>query len=247
VNTIFVAWQDPETRDWKTVGRLNRDHEFFRFAYTEGAKDSKNFKPFGRMNELDAVYKSDKLFPLFANRILPKSRPEYLDYMRWLGLNAENHDVMEELSRSAGLRATDSLEMFPYPEPVGENNYEIHFFSRGLSHMYKDNQDRARTLCQGESLYLMGDLQNPHDKMALLMRTNDPVSLIGYLPRYYSAEVCQLIKSNGVENVKVEVEQVNVNAPIQYRVMCKLTSKWPVNFSPFSDKQFQPLAEITSQ
>jgi len=242
MNAIFVAWQDPKTRQWAPVGRLSKDNSEFRFVYTQGAEGLPSFRPFGRMQNLHVMYKSDKLFPLFANRILPKSRPEYKDYMHWLGLNESNYDEMEELSRTAGLRATDSIELFPCPLPTSDNKYELYFFSRGLSHMHIENQERAKTLESGEQLFLMQDLQNDYDEMALLMRTNDPVSLVGYAPRYYSAELTELIKSNGPEKVKVSVEQVNPDAPIQYRVLCKLKTHWSMNFEPCSNDDFKSLA-----
>ena len=88
----------------------------------------------------------------------------------------------------------------------------------------------------------MQDLQNPHDDMALLMRTCDPITLVGYTPRYYSAELTQLIKSTGPDQVKVTVEQVNPEAPIQYRLLCRLVAPWPANLSPCTEKEFAALA-----
>jgi len=108
--------------------------------------------------------------------------------------------------------------------------------------MHSENPERANNLNVGERLYLMQDLQNQFDKMALLLRTNDPVLLVGYAPRYYSAEVSELIKANGQEDVVVTVEKVNKNAPLQYRVLCKLKTKWPVNFTPCSDERYKALA-----
>ncbi|MFV2058896.1 MAG: HIRAN domain-containing protein [Thiohalomonadales bacterium] len=242
MNVIFIAWQDPESRQWAPVGRLSKENSEFSFVYTQGAEEVPNFTPFGRMKDLHAIYKSDTLFPLFSNRVLPKSRPEYSDYMNWLGLNESNYDEMEELSRTAGLRATDSLELFPCPLPTSQNIYELFFFSRGLRHMYSENQERANNLKEGEQLFLMQDFQNSYDGMALMMRTNDPVSLVGYTPRYYSGEVSELIKSNKPENIVVTVEKVNQNAPLQYRVLCKLKTKWPANFMPCSDAQYKALA-----
>ena len=87
----------------------------------------------------------------------------------------------------------------------------------------------------------MHDLQNSHDDMALLMRTDDPVTLVGYAPRYYSAEFIQLIGQNGPDKVKVAVERVNEGAPEQYRILCRLSSPWPANFSPCSSEQFQAM------
>ncbi len=240
---LYIAWQDPDSRSWSPVGRLTRDASLYKFVYTRGAEQAgKKFQPFGRMRDLHVAYQSEELFPLFANRVLPKSRPEYQEYMEWLGLSKQDRDVMDELSRTGGLRATDSLEMFPCPVPDANKNYEVYFFSRGLRHMNADNQERARRLKPGENLYLMQDLQNEFDSMALLVRTGDPISLVGYAPQYYSSEFTQLLRSAGQEEVKVSVERVNSKAPLQYRVLCKLSSPWPSNFAPCSKGPYEALA-----
>ena len=242
MKALFIAWQDTQSRRWAPVGRLTREGGIYRFVYTRGAEAIPCFHPFGRMQDLHKAYKSEELFPIFANRILAKNRPEYRDYLNWLGLSESQYDALDELARTGGLRATDSLELFPCPEPVEGNNYEVYFFCRGLRHLHSENQERARLLKPGERLYLMQDLQNSHDSMAFLMRTDDPVTLVGYAPRYYSAEFTQLIKTTSADQVKVIVEQVNNDAPIQYRVLCKLSSPWPANFSPCTNKQFEALA-----
>lgn len=242
MKALFVAWQDMESRRWAPVGRLTHEGGFYHFVYTSGAEAIPDFRPFGAMRDLHSAYKSEVLFPVFANRILAKNRPEYSDYLKWLGLSEARYDELEELARTGGLRATDSMELFPCPEPTEGKNYEVYFFCRGLRHLHVENQERARQLQPSERLYLMQDLQNPHDPTALLMRTSEPVTLVGYAPRYYSAEFTQLIKSTDPDQVNVTVEQVNLDAPIQYRVLCKLTSPWPANFSPCATKEFQALA-----
>lgn len=241
MKALYIAWQDPKSRRWAPVGQLTRDGETYRFVYTRGAEVIQNFKPFGRMTDMHTAYFSDELFPLFANRVLPKGRPEYKEYLYWLGLNEADHDALDELARTGGLRATDSLELFPCPEPTCENNYEVRFFSRGLRHLNLENQARARDLKPGERLFLMRDLQNEHDAMALLLRTGDPIFLVGYAPRYYSEEFNQLIGLSNQENAKVTVEQVNQDAPIQYRVLCRFASLWPVNFHPCAGENFRTL------
>ena len=242
MKALFVAWQDSISRRWAPVGRLTHENGVYNFVYTRGAEGMSNFQPFGRMQDLHKSYKSEELFPIFANRILAKNRPEYSDYQKWLGLTEASYDALEELARTGGLRATDSLELFPCPAPTEGKNYEVYFFCRGLRHLHKENQGRTDHLQFGERLYLMQDLQNPHDSMALLMRTSDPITLVGYTPRYYSAEFTQLIKSTDLDQVKVTVERVNIDAPIQYRVLCKLASPWPVNFSPCTMKEYEALA-----
>jgi hypothetical protein len=245
MTTLFVAWQDPSSRSWIPVGRLTYQNGRYAFAYTRGAQDaktSKNFRPFGRMTDLGVVYVSKELFPLFANRVLNESRPEYPDYLRWLGLPHQESNELEVLARSGGLRATDTLEVFPCPEPTGDQEYVVYFFSRGIRHLLPENQARIPTLKVGQRLFLMKDVQNSFDPSAILMRTADPVANVGYCPQYFSQEFTGLLDVVGCDNVSVTVERVNADAPMQFKLLCKLTAPWPKNFRPCSMDQFQVLA-----
>jgi len=242
MKSLFVAWQDPQSRQWAPVGRLSRHAEKYHFVYTQGAKEMVNFTPFGRMTDLRAEYVSEELFPLFANRILAKSRPEYDQYLGWLGMERSKYDALDELARTGGVRATDSLELFACPEPTKDLNYEVYFFGRGLRHLHPENQQRAAELKPGERLYVMPDPQNEFDSMALLMRTGDPITLVGYAPRYFSAEFTQLMDLVDIQNVKVTVERVNLDAPLQYRILCRINSPWPAKFQPCQFGAFESLA-----
>ena len=103
MNTLYVAWQNPETRGWSPVARLSYQDSLYRFEYTKGAKN-RHFVPFGLLKELNQVYYSHELFPLFANRLLAKSRPEYQAYLNWLGVvGPESNDPMLLLARSGAL------------------------------------------------------------------------------------------------------------------------------------------------
>lgn len=246
MKALFVAYQDSGSRMWTPVARLTHDGKSYHFAYTYGAKDIPNFVPFGRMLNLDAEYVSEQIFPLFANRLLPKSRPEYKDYLNWLGLNEVSHDALEELARTGGLRATDTLELIPCPEPTSSNQFETYFFCRGLSHLPSESQSRTLTLSAGSQLYLMQDIQNINDDMALLLRTDEPITLVGYVPRYYSAEFSRLINLAGEKTIKVTVEKVNLDAPIQYRILCKVTAPWPTQFQPCQTRPFQVVPSLHS-
>lgn len=232
MKALFVAYQDTTSRTWTPVARLTYDGKLYHFAYTNGAKQLPSFFPFGRMNDINAEYVSEEIFPLFSNRMLPKSRPEYNDYLSWLGLGEDNHNSLEELARTGGLRATDSLELIPCPEPTITNKYEVYFFCRGLRHLPTENQERTLTLQGGEKLFLMQDIQNDSDSMALLLRTDDPITVVGYIPRYYSADFSSLINLVGANAPVVTIEKVNEDAPIQYRLLCKFSAPWPADFQP---------------
>lgn len=242
MNRLFLAWQDPQSHRWLPVGQLSRDREDFRFVYTRGARLSEHFVPFGRMKDLHCAYVARELFPLFSNRLLSRSRPEYHDFLSWLGLEAGDHDALELLGRSGGARATDSLQVFPCPEPTADNTYVAEFFSHGIRHLLDTARGRIAELKPGERLYLARDLQNPSDPDAVLMRTGEPVSLVGYCPRFYSAEFSELIARVGTERVQVRVSAVNRDAPLQFRLRCRLTSPWPAGFAPCSGDEFRSLA-----
>src|SRR6266542_144792 len=109
MKVLYLAWQDPQSRQWFPVGKLSSDRGIYRFVYTKGAELSKNFMPFGFMQDLHAVYKSHDLLPLFANRLISKKRPEYRDFLRWLDLREDEADPLVVLARTEGVRGTGSI------------------------------------------------------------------------------------------------------------------------------------------
>ena len=101
---LYLAWEDPEKRRWYPVGCLSTDGQVYRFAYTKGAEAAPGFVPFGRMTDLSEIYQSNELFPLFANRLMARSRPEYRDYLKWLNLQEKDDTSFVILSITEGAR-----------------------------------------------------------------------------------------------------------------------------------------------
>jgi HIRAN domain len=241
MNVLYLAWQDPQSRQWYPVGKLTSDKGIYRFVYTKGATLSENFIPFGSMQDLHAVYKSEALLPLFANRLISKKRPEYRDFLRWLDLREDEADPLVVLARTEGVRETDSLTVFPCPERDLDGKYVVHFFSHGLRYLPSEARIRISTLHSGERLYLMPDPQNPHDGYAIALRTDDPATIVGYCPRYVSRDFLEILE-NSPDSVEVRVKRVNAEAPIQLRLLCTLTADWPENFKPCSSDLYTELS-----
>jgi hypothetical protein len=237
---LYLAWQDPSRRTWYPVGVLTLEGDSYHFKYTKGAKAASGFVPFPRMENLEAVYESKELFPLFANRLLSKSRPEYSDYLKWLALPEAEASSFVILSITEGLRETDSMEVFPCPEPNDAGKYEVRFLNHGLRHFPDYAVDRVARLNRGDKLYLMQDVQNEHDSYALALRTDDPRTVIGYCPKYLTNDLHALLRHNPT-SVKVSVDQVNPDAPIQLRLVCRAESDWPPGFQSCSDDLYQPI------
>jgi hypothetical protein len=241
MKTLFLAWQDPQTRRWFPVGKLTFEDGYYRFVYTKGAKASENFIPFALMRDFSAVYRSSELFPLFANRLISKKRPEYNRILNWLDLGKERPDPLVLLARTEGIRETDSLTVFERPTPNEEGKYEVKFFSHGLVYLPEEAVRRIAKLLPGERLFLMLDPQNPYDRFAIALRTDDPATIVGYCPRYISHDFLDVLR-NDLDSVRVTVKRVNVDAPIQLRLLCNLTFEWPANFQPCSSEYFEELA-----
>jgi hypothetical protein len=133
MTTLYLAWRQPERR-WWSVGRLTRQGSEYVFQYTKGAVEAAEagFRPLLSFPDLSTPYISSELFPLFANRVPPFSRPDYGDFVQWLDLEPEDRDPLVLLARSGGQRETDIFEVFPAPEPTADGKYQVAFFVRGL-------------------------------------------------------------------------------------------------------------------
>jgi len=245
-NALFVAWRsgEPQPGPWGPVGRLEFDGSLFRFFYTQGAQTLAGFRPFPEMDDLNQVYESEALFPLFANRLLSPSRPEYEAFLLWGGFDPANPpDPIAILGVTEGIRQTDSIEVFPCPVPDAEGCYLNKFFLHGVRHMAPDAIKRVLTLQVNERLLLKPEPSNQYDANAMAVWTSDRDSpqKIGYVPRYLAREVRQLIEKCGSEIASLLVQRVNRDAPLQQRVLCRMRACWPPGFVPCSQADFEPI------
>lgn len=242
-NSLIIVWRNVETRTWTPVGKLSYENNYYYFNYTNGAKDDK-FIPFGQMRDKKETYVSNVLFPIFYNRLLSKSRPEYEDFLNWLDIDKNNSNDILELSRSRGIRATDELQLFPMPEKDKDANYEVLFFAHGISHLAPEYVNRLSSLKSKDELLLLKDIQNKFDKDALMLRTqDDPVELLGYCPAFFVKDFNKLMEINGNLEVKVTIQKVNHSAPSQLKLLCKLSTKWPDKFTAFDNNAFEAYKE----
>jgi hypothetical protein len=248
MNILFLAWLDPIARRWYPVGRLQKNHGDYEFRYTEGALSARNeagFQPLAAFPELTGTYRSSELFALFSNRLLPRSRPDYREFIEWLHIPESEVEPFVILARSGGRRATDTFEVFPEPQVDENGTGVLHFFVHGIRHSAQGAVQRAESLVAGEQLLLMHDLQNPHDPKALALRTGatspGDLHLLGFCPRYISEEVLPVVEDHP-EQVQVEVVQVNPPpAPAQMRVLCSM--RLPIGVAPglFRGPKYLPL------
>jgi len=194
------------------------------------------------MTQLDEVYESEELFPLFANRLLPASRPEYDAYLRWSGFDPGNPpDPIVVLGVTEGIRQTDAIEVFPCPVSDAEGCFLNKFFLHGIRWMSPCVVDRIAELKPNEPLKLMADFQNSTDPHAVAVRTEEDRMMIGYVPRYLARDVWSLVQECDVNFIDLSVVNVNQDAPFQNRLLCRMNACWPEGFRPCSGNEFQPI------
>ncbi len=249
VPTLFTAWQAPASRRYYPVGRLSffaePDGGLYEFAYIRGAEEAEKegFLPFLAFPELGRVYCSQTLFPFFSNRLMPESRPEYMETVISLDLDPDTAHPIQILGRSGGARVTDEVELFPLPEfDADVGGYRTFFLAHGLRHTPVPSQDRILTLRPGEQLFWFLDCQNPFDPQAIGLRTDDR-HLIGYLPNYLLGDAWRLLEA--CRYIDVYVARVGgALTPLSGRLLCDIRSCWPeaVDFVPLSSPRFEPIS-----
>lgn len=246
MTTLFLAWQHATTRRWFPVGQLTQQAGYYRFTYIAGVKAAQaegDFLPLPDFPDLTLAYESEELFPLFANRVMPASRPDFAEYISWLQLEGREKDPLAFLAQTNGRRQTDTLEVFPAAETTAEGGRRTTFFVHGLRHMPPEALHRTETLQIGERLLLQWDAQNPAHPGAICLRTHSKASgdatLLGYCPRYLADPIYQTLL-RGSDKVEAKVLAVNPLFPAQYAIRCEL-SFHPDSVFPFEGPEFQSL------
>jgi len=237
---LIVAWQSPKTREYIPIGILQKKDELFCFNYTKGVEKAKKqgFMSFVSMSDFDIPYTAEKLFPTFANRILPKTRPEYKQYKKWLGLD-ENSGDLEELARNNGIKETDNIELYAIPQKA--DKYHIEFFSHGIRYLPPEYKNRVSKLKEGDKLYITQDLQNEYDNNALLIRVDNPAELVGYVPRIYAKDITTILKTD--KEATLSVKRVDNEAILQFQLLCEFKAEWQDGFEPFKEETFEIIAK----
>lgn len=239
--TLFLAWQDAQTRQWFPIGRLDADvkRPMYRFRYTRGGEQAQKEVGFPWLLEFPESrgdYRSPELFSLFQNRVMARSRPDFKDYLRSLDLS-DHADPIEILRVNGGYRMTDSYEVFPKLEKRPDGSFVCRFFLHGWRHV-DSAKERLDHLMKGEELRVTPEPNNPHDKLAVQLRTMDN-QMIGWVPRYLAPDLA--MAADGM----YEAHVVRVNhqpIPLLQRFLIEMRGHWE-NHEPMSSSYYIPLID----
>jgi len=234
VRRLIVAWQNPiEGGPIVPVGFLERTATGYRFGYLRRARTLPGFRPFLGLPDLSQRYESTVLFPLFRQRLMDRRRSDLSRYFAILGLSAQV-DELDELGRSGGRRAGDTIFMVPEPQIMADGTTAADFFVHGIRHK-QGAEEHILRLRLGEALHVKDEPDNPKDKRALLV-THDNTEL-GYIPDLL-VDFVHAVRETG--RLSLTVAQVNdVDTPPNLRLRVHLQGSVPSNYRPFLGPQWE--------
>ncbi len=239
-NVLFVAWQDAESRRIVPIARLLRVGGEYEFAYVGAVEQARalGFGPLLAFPDISEVYRSKALPPLLSNRLMPKSRPEFPDYVGQLDLSEETAEPFTVLARSGGRRTTDRLEVFAPLASLGDESEGL-FLVRGIRHV-PGAEAALEQLAPGAPLRIMADVHNEVNPAALLLRCEEK-RLVGFVPDYLANELA----SAGAQLRSLSLSVVKVNpppAPVHHRLLCRLRCGNALGDRLFRGEAYRPLS-----
>ncbi len=202
-NKLWLIWKEPKERRRFIIGELVYENDEYKFQYinpelNDARKKGLDFFP--GFNDVQKEYVSNTgLFPNIETRLPNKSRPEYLEILNLYDLDV-NSSKMEILERTKGRLLTDNFEFVP----VFDKN-KIEFEIAGTSHSddIKNNKDIFEV---NDDLFLERDYNNEYDKYAInvICKKNGKNYCLGYVPRYYSKELAEMLKQRIKYSAKIK-------------------------------------------
>lgn len=197
------------------------------------------FEPLISFPRFAEDYFSEKLFPLFHNRVLSSKRADFSEYINWLGLTREEADPISILSVSGGTRVTDNLQTFPKIETAADGSFQMRFFAHGLRHLPQASRERAARLTPGEKLRVMIEVNNPATRLAVTLHADDYV-MVGWAPRYLVEDLVTCIPR--APEIEATVVKVNhLHAPLNQSILVEYAGKVPKDHMLMSSLDFTPL------
>jgi hypothetical protein len=252
--SVFVAWQDLASREWHTVARLSQVEDHFELGFTRGADRVGDIARRLFNSPLEQNYYSDQLTALFRNKIPPRSRSDFRKMAHWLNLTGDESDF-ELLGKFGLIPGTDGLLVYPSPK-VESGRYSVEFFVHGIRHTHGEAEAHhlhgdvlkwCSEIEPGDRLCPLLDVQNPADANAVALRAENGTILIGYVPRFYAADIRAIVgRPAFARTATITVLKNNHDAPLQMRLLCRFSASVPEDFRALDDSDHQMKVEVAA-
>ena len=191
-NEMWLIWKQPDTRRRYKIGSLNYDGKEYIFKYINPELNDAitvGFSCFPGFENIDKVYKSNKLFANIETRLPNVNRPDYLEILNKNGLEKDS-TKFEILRATKGRLITDSYEFVP-----AFDRNKVVFDVAGTRYSL-DLKKCYKLINLNDKLELELELLNNEDENAIkiIISKNNKKYHIGYVPRYYTKELADLLK-----------------------------------------------------
>ena len=252
VSTLFITWQEPESRRIFPIARLmGLAGGAYEFAYIRAAvaAESMGFHGLPGYEDLKQVYVSAELPRLFDNRLPARGRHAVVQEASELigeGLDPAPITILVPL----GDGKTERLEAFAPPLPTPPGLYVGVFWVRGVGRI-AGSEDVPLALHAHERVKLLPEPNNAYNPRALRVVTADDLP-IGYVPDYLANELSVAGRAEppraglGPELMDLEVlHSARANFPPAaplYKVLCRYGCSAELGRRLFYSEAYEPLS-----
>lgn len=191
---IWLIWKQPEERRRYKIGVLKYEEDMYIFEYVNPElEDARKvgFQYFPGFDNLNETYKNKELFPNIETRLPNKGREDYLEILNSYNLEKDS-SKLDILKATKGRLITDNYEFVP---AFDEN--KIEFDVAGTRHS-DDIKKCKKIIAINDVLTLEPEPDNISDENAIkvLLNKDGKKYHLGYVPRYYSKELTDMLKRN---------------------------------------------------
>jgi hypothetical protein len=223
VAELLVLWQHPETREIVPIGRLSHDQHGYTYRYTRTAATIQGFRPLPGLGTLEDGVRSATMPAIFRMRVMDAERPDFANYIASLGLNPTTATPWEQIVRSGGNRAGDTLQFMELPV-ASAGRARARFLTSGVRHVpdhplhlstgtvtvsRSEHEAALESLRPGAIVDFVRQMENPHDANATLVTLTGPAGTpLGWVPQSLTASIRELL-----EAAPIHARVLRVNGP----------------------------------
>jgi hypothetical protein len=239
VRRFAVAWRNRPRRFIAPVAVLDHDATGYRFQYLPVVDQTvEGFRPFIGFPDIHRAYEAARLWPFFDLRVMDRKRPDFREYVQWLGLTADASQL-DILSRSGGEQKGDNVYLVEAPIVGNDGTTESIFLVRGTSYAVRqhDTARVAESLRSGDELAVVDDVTNEANPEALLLATPDGAA-VGWVPDLLIDYARQVRTGGGRATV---LQNNGPHAPWHMRLLVRLSGHVAPGTTFFSGGVWPPL------
>lgn len=190
---MWLIWKHADTRRRYKIGVLSYNDNKYIFKYINPELDSAisvGFKYFPGFEDIYKVYESEKLFANIETRLPNPRRADYLEILNLYNLEKDSSEL-DILRATKGRLLTDNYEFVP-----AFDSNKVEFDVAGTRHC-ADVLKCKDIIEVNDKLLLELEPDNKFDSKAIkvIMPKNGNNYHLGYVPRYYSKELAELLEN----------------------------------------------------